>query len=73
MRKKGVNSVNRAGKAAIPPDEIMVSSLGVESQSVLLLKLRAGRNEKKPPKPGKTSNALLGYLESGRLSLRPVA
>jgi hypothetical protein len=27
MRKMGVNSVKRAGKSAIPPDEMMVSPL----------------------------------------------
>jgi hypothetical protein len=30
MRKKGENSVNRAGKAAILPDKMMISSLGSE-------------------------------------------
>jgi hypothetical protein len=28
MRQKGENSVNRAGKAAVPPDEKMISSVG---------------------------------------------
>jgi hypothetical protein len=27
MREKGENSVKRAGKAAIPPDEMMISPL----------------------------------------------
>jgi hypothetical protein len=27
MRKKGENSVKRAGKSAIPPDEMMISPL----------------------------------------------
>src|SRR5450631_755822 len=33
MRKKGENSVNRAGKSAIPPDEDNDFTLGVESQT----------------------------------------
>jgi hypothetical protein len=33
MRKKGENSVKRAGKAAIPPDKTMISRFGVESQT----------------------------------------
>jgi hypothetical protein len=32
MRKKGENSVNRAGKSAIPPDKNNDFTLGVESQ-----------------------------------------
>jgi hypothetical protein len=34
MRKKGENSVKRAGKSAITPDENNDFTLGVESQSV---------------------------------------
>jgi hypothetical protein len=30
MRKKGESSVKRAGKSAIPPDKMMISSLGSE-------------------------------------------
>jgi len=33
MRKKGENSVNRAGKSAIPPDNNNDFTLGVESQT----------------------------------------
>jgi len=33
MQKKGQNSGKCAGNPAIPPDEIMISPLGVESQS----------------------------------------
>ena len=33
MRKKGENSVNGAGKAAIPPDENNDFTLGAESQA----------------------------------------
>jgi hypothetical protein len=71
MRKKGVNSVKRAGKAAIPPDAVMVSPLGVESQSVPLLKLRAGRTKKSRRNPAKTSNALLGVSRIGSLKPPP--
>jgi hypothetical protein len=34
MRMKGEDSAKCAGKSAIPPDEIMISPLGVESQFV---------------------------------------
>jgi hypothetical protein len=35
MRKKGENSVKRAGKADVPPDGMMFSSLGSKVNPVL--------------------------------------
>jgi len=32
MRKKGENSVNLRARAGIPPDEMMISLFGAESQ-----------------------------------------